>query len=145
MMRAASQASVVVVMGDAHACAMLVAVMSVWSRAMIMPVPGACTWACAGANRAQLVVQQPRTDERHQAPAQRLQPGFHRLDLQPGGAQQQDQYGDQHQRRHRLDQRRHERQQNAAPHGLAIGQHVGGDHRLAVAGARPRAARRRRS
>ena len=91
---------------------------------------------CRAEGRAQLIVEQPDADQRHQRPARRLEPGLHGADLQARGAQQQHQHAHHDKRRERLDQRRQERQQDAAPHRAAIRQHIGGNHRLAMAGAR---------
>ena len=98
-------------------------------------------WPCACAVEpakyaAQLVVDEPDADQRHQAPADRLEPSLHDAHLHAGGAEYQHQDGDQHQRRQRLDHGGEERQQDAASHRAAVGQHIGGDHRLAVAGPR---------
>ncbi|MFK4617309.1 hypothetical protein ABIF50_000586 [Bradyrhizobium diazoefficiens] len=78
---------------------------------------------------------QPQAEQRDQAVARDLDHAFglaHGLGrrIQDPGRDADDQDRD-----HRLHQGRGKRERDAAPRGLAVGDEIGGDHRLAVAGA----------
>ena len=79
--------------------------------------------------------EQPHADRDDQRVADDLDPADRGLHGRRGRAQQHRGDADDHHRDQRLQHRRRERQHDAAPPGLVIGDDVGRDHRLAVAGA----------
>ena len=87
--------------------------------------------------------QQPQAEQDDRRVARDLDPVGHAGHLLRRGADDQRRHADDDDRRQRLDEGRGERDGDAALHRVAGGEHVGGDHRLAVARARRRGRRRR--
>ena len=84
--------------------------------------------------RASLHPQQPQPDQDDERIAHDLDPVDRALHGRRGGIEQRRRDADDHHRDQRLQQRGGERQHHAALPGLLVGDQVGRDHRLAVAG-----------
>ena len=71
-----------------------------------------------------LPVKQPRTKQRNQTPACRLKPRLGDAQLHAGGVEDDGLYAHDNDRRNRLHESSHERQQNAAADGARVGEGI---------------------
>ena len=82
--------------------------------------------------RSALAPDQPGANDGDAAIAREVDPVSGVVHLHGGGAEDEPGRADERNRDHRLEQRRHQRHQGAALERRFVGQHVGGEDRLAV-------------
>jgi hypothetical protein len=125
MMRMMSMVMRVVVVCVIVTC-MRVTVSKLWSRLVFLP---------CGNQRTAFHPEKPRSEQCDQAVADDLDPPHGAVHGAPRGTEQRRGHAHDRHGHQRLQQRGREGQHNTAPPGLAVGDHVRGDHRLAVTGA----------